>query len=199
MTTLSLPVSERDHAQGPADAPVTLVEYGDYQCPYCAKAHPIVKQLQANLGDQLRFVFRNFPLTRIHPDALRAAVAAESVADLAGPEAYWAMHDLIFEHQRDSADALRAPQLLANAAEAGADASQVAGQLESEVLTTRVRDDFMGGVHSGVNGTPTFFINGTRFDGDWRDAEEFTRALKEAAGEALVGTSGRSLSWGRNA
>ena len=87
MTTLSLPVSERDHAQGPAYAPVTLVEYGDYQCPYCAKAHPIVKQLQANLGDQLRFVFRNFPLTRIHPDALRAAVAAESVAELAGPVA----------------------------------------------------------------------------------------------------------------
>lgn len=186
MTTLSLPVTERDHAQGPADAPVTLVEYGDYQCPYCAKAHPIVKQLQANLGGQLRFVFRNFPLTRIHPDALRAAVAAESVAELAGPEAFWAMHDLIFEHQRDSADALRAPQLLTYAAEAGADTGQVAGQLESEVLTARVRDDFMGGVHSGVNGTPTFFINGVRFDGDWRDAEGFTRALKEAAGEALV-------------
>ncbi|HLS47664.1 MAG TPA: thioredoxin domain-containing protein [Gemmatimonadales bacterium] len=181
MTTLHLPVGPRDHVQGPADAPVTLVEYGDYQCPYCAKAHPIVLALQARLGDQLRFVFRNFPLTRIHRDALPAAVAAESVAQLAGPEAFWAMHHLIFEHQRDSADALRAPKLLGYAAEAGADAEQVARYLDSAELTTRVREDFMSGVRSGVNGTPTFFINGERFDGDWTDAEGFTRALIRAA------------------
>ena len=186
MTTLHQPVGPRDHAQGPADAPVTLVEYGDYQCPYCAKAHPIVKTLQARLGDQLRFVFRNFPLTRIHPDALPAAIAAESVAELAGPHAFWAMHDLIFEHQRNSADALQAPQLLDYAEEAGADAEQVAQYLDAAELTTRVRDDFMSGVRSGVNGTPTFFINGARFDGDWTDADAFARALHQAAAEAGV-------------
>ena len=187
MTTLHLPVGPRDHAQGPADAPVTLVEYGDYQCPYCAKAHPVLKALQARLGDQLRFVFRNFPLSQIHPDALPAAVAAESVAQLAGPQAFWAMHDLIFEHQRDSADALQPPKLLGYAAEAGADAGQVARHLDSAELAARVREDFMSGVRSGVNGTPTFFINGERFDGDWTDADAFTQALSRAAEAGVPG------------
>ena len=186
MTTLHTPIGPRDHAQGPDDAPVTLVEYGDYQCPYCAQAHPIVKQIQARLGDQLRFVFRNFPLTQIHREALPAAVAAESVAKVAGPGTFWAMHDLIFEHQRDSADALRAPYLLAYAKEAGADPEHVARYLDAPELTARVREDFIGGVRSGVNGTPTFFINGERFDGDWRDIEAFTAALYEAATEARV-------------
>jgi protein-disulfide isomerase len=164
---------------------VTLVEYGDYQCPYCAKAHPIVKALQARLGGQLRFVFRNFPLTRIHPDALPAAIAAESAGVIAGPVAFWAMHDLIFEHQRDSADALHTSQLLAYAEAAGVGSEKVAQYLDSAELTERVREDFMGGVRSGVNGTPTFFINGERFDGDWTDAEAFTRALQEAAAAQL--------------
>lgn len=186
MTTLYLPVGPRDHALGPADAPVTLVEYGDYQCPYCAKAHPIVKKLQARLGDQLRFVFRNFPLTRIHPDALPAAVAAESVAEISGPEAFWAMHDLIFEHQRDSADSLKPSQLLTYAAAAGADSGMVAQQLTSASLTTRVRDDFMSGVYSGVNGTPTFFINDVRYEGDWTDVDAFAAALGAAAAAAQV-------------
>ncbi len=181
MTTLQTPVGPHDHAQGPEDAPVTLVEYGDYECPYCAQAYPIVKAVQARMGERLRFVFRNFPLTRVHPDALPAAIAAESVAVVAGPEAFWAMHDLIFEHQRDSADALHTTQLLGYAELAGAGSEDVARYLDSYELTERVREDFMGGVRSGVNGTPTFFINGERFDGDWTDADAFVRALQEAA------------------
>jgi protein-disulfide isomerase len=186
MTTLHTPVGPGDHTQGPEDAPVTLVEYGDYQCPYCSRAHPVVKALQARLGRRLRFVFRNFPLTQIHRDALPAAIAAESVATVAGPDAFWAMHDLIFERQRDSAHSLRTPQLLAYAAEAGADAEQVARSLVSADLAARVHEDFMSGVRSGVNGTPTFFINGERFDGDWTDVDAFTRALDEAAAEGSV-------------
>jgi protein-disulfide isomerase len=165
---------------------VTLVEYGDYQCPYCARAHPIVRQLQARLGDGLRFVFRNFPLTQIHSDALQAAVAAESVAKVAGQDAFWVMHDLIYEHQHDSAHALQPLYLLAYAKEAGADPEQVARYLDSADLTARVRGDFIGGVRSGVNGTPTFFINGERFDGDWRDIDAFAAALYQAATEARV-------------
>ena len=181
MTTLQPPVGPNDHSQGPENAPVTLVEYGDYQCPYCAKAHPAVKTLQARLDGQLRFVFRNFPLTNVHPDALPAAIAAESIAVIAGPEAFWAMHDLIFEHQRDSADALHRPHLLAYAEEAGVATGELARYWESAELTARVREDFMSGVRSGVNGMPTFFINGERFDGDWRDVDAFTKALQEAA------------------
>ena len=102
MSTLTMPVGERDHAQGPADAPVTLVEYGDYECPYCGMAYPIVKQVQARFGDRLRFVFRNFPLTEIHPHALHAALAAEA----AGSQGqFWPMHDAIFQHQHSLGDA----------------------------------------------------------------------------------------------
>src|SRR5438128_4436429 len=99
---LKMPVGDRDHVQGDADAPVTLVEYGDYQCPYCGRAYPIVKALQQRLGNRLRFVFRNFPISEIHQYALRAAAAAESVGALGGEPAFWAMHDALFEHQRDS-------------------------------------------------------------------------------------------------
>jgi protein-disulfide isomerase len=168
---------------------VTLVEYGDYQCPYCGQAYPIVKALQARLGDRLRFVFRNFPLTQIHPDALHAAAAAESVSALAGPEAYWAMHDLLFEHQRDSTHALETPYLIAYAERAGADAERVARDLEDGTFAERVSEDFASGVRSGVNGTPTFFVNGVRFDGDWTDADAFALVLRRAAEEPAAARS----------
>src|SRR5215212_5517768 len=122
---LQPPVSPRDHAQGPEDAPVTLVEYGDYQCPYCGQAYPLIKALQQRLGVELRFVFRNFPLTEIHPRAFHAALAAESVAATAGEDAFWSMHDAIFAHQRDSAAALDDAHLLGYATAAGADANRV--------------------------------------------------------------------------
>lgn len=171
--TLTLPVGERDHAQGDARAPLTLVEYGDYQCPYCGQAYPIVKRVQERLGKRLRFVFRNFPLTEIHPQALHAAEAAESVATQAGNDAFWAMHDLLFEHQRDLRDAA----LARLASQTGADAAVVLSELASGRHQPRVREDFMSGVKSGVNGTPTFFINGRRYDGSW-DEESLVRALE---------------------
>lgn len=179
--TLRPDVSDQDHSIGPANAPVTLVEYGDYECPYCFQAHPIVTALRALLGDKVRFIFRNFPLTQLHPHAYHAAEAAESVAANAGADAYWIMHDTIFEHQQDSRDALDDAHLVRYAATAGADPNQVERDLEESRFEDRVRDDFRSGVRSGVNGTPTFFINGQRFDGDWTDPREFGSALQDAA------------------
>ncbi len=170
------PVSARDHVQGPADAPVTLVEYGDYECPSCGQAYPVVKRLQARLGPRMRFVFRNFPLTEVHRHALQAAVAAESVAEDAGPEAFWVMHDLIYEHQREREAVFSEEGLVRLAEEAGADPEVVLADLRGDRLEGRVREDFMGGVRSGVNGTPTFFINGRRHDGSW-DEESLAEAL----------------------
>jgi protein-disulfide isomerase len=178
---LRVPVGEGDHAQGPADAAVTLVEYGDYQCPYCGHAYPIVKALQQRLGDRLRFVFRNFPITEIHEHALHAAEAAESAGALGGEPAFWAMHDAIYEHQQDSSASLTDRKLVQYAATLGIDATRVASELASGAREARVHADFMGGIRSGVNGTPTFFVNGTRFDGDWTDADEFAKVLERAA------------------
>ena len=176
--SLRVPVTAADHAQGPADAPVTLVEYGDYQCPYCGRAHPIVEALRERFGERLRFVFRNFPLTEIHPQALHAAQAAEAVAARHGEEAFWRMHHAIFAHQK----ALLDRHLGEYAASAGADAGAVLRDVAAGAHVARVEADFAGGVRSGVNGTPTFFIDGARFDGDWRDLEAFAAALERAAG-----------------
>jgi protein-disulfide isomerase len=179
-------VGAEDHQHGSADAPVTLVEYGDFQCPFCYRAHPIVMALQRQLGAQLRFVFRNFPITEIHPNALHAAEAAESVSASAGPDAYWRMHHAIFEHQQDSPDALDDAHLVQYAAASGADPAQVKLDLESGTFTDKVKADFLSGVRSGVNGTPTFFINGVRFDGNWTNRGEFAGALSHAAGVVLT-------------
>jgi len=169
---LSPPVGPRDHAAGPKDAPVTLVEYGDFQCPHCGRAYPIVKQVQRALGSQLRFVFRHFPLTKIHPEAEHAAEAAEA----AGAQgAFWQMHDRLFERQF----ALDDDHLVEYAAELGLDADRIRGELEAGTHSAHVRDDFMSGVKSGVNGTPTFFINGVRYDGSW-DLESLQAALATA-------------------
>ena len=177
-------VSDRDHTIGPASAPVTLVEYGDYQCPHCFRAHPIVKSIQKQLGDQLRFVFRNFPLAEMHPEAMHAAEAAESVAANAGEKGYWAMHDQIYKHQQDAWDALDDQHLVRYAVSSGADPKQVQRDLTEGTYAARVRTEFLGGVRSGVNGTPTFFINGQRFEGDWGNVANFVGALREAASSA---------------
>ena len=179
--TLRPPVREGDHTLGPADAPLTVVEYGDFECPHCYRAHPIVLALIERLGDRLRFVFRNFPLGEMHPHALHAAAAAESVAAHAGDDAYWKMHHAIYEHQQDSDDALDDAHLVRYAKSAGADAAQVMQDLENDAFEERVKSDFMSGVRSGVNGTPTFFINGVRFEGDWANVSAFAAALDEAA------------------
>ena len=171
---LSPPVGSHDHAAGPNDAPLTLVEYGDLECPYCRMAHPIVKAAQRALGDQLRFVFRHFPLKEIHPHAPHAA----EVAEAAGAQGkFWEMHDIIFENQHAMEDA----DLVRYAKSLGLDAERVAGDLAAGTYTKKVRDDFRSGVRSGVNGTPTFFVNGHRFDGTWADERSFIAALREAA------------------
>jgi protein-disulfide isomerase len=140
-----------------------------------------VKALQKRFGKRLRFVFRNFPLAESHPEAMHAAEAAESVAVSAGDAAFWKMHDLLFEHQQDDLDALDDAHLARYAADAGADAKQVERDLAAEAYEERVRADFMSGVRSGVNGTPTFFINGVRYDGDWSTASTFAADLEAAA------------------
>jgi protein-disulfide isomerase len=153
-------VTERDHAAGSKTAALTLVEYGDFECPYCRQAFPIVKELQREVGDRLRFVFRNFPLTKIHAHAEHAAEAAEA----AGAQgAFWQMHDRLFERQF----ALDDDNLVEYAAELGLDADKLRGALAAGTYRSRVRDDFMSGVKSGVNGTPTFFINGVRHEGSY--------------------------------
>ena len=172
MAKLKVPVGPADHAQGRADAPVTLVEYGDYECPHCGRAHPIVKALQKRFGSQLRFVFRNFPLREIHPHAEAAAEAAEFAAT---QDKFWEMHDLIYENQQALSDEL----LLDLAKRLTLDARELARALEIGEFVERVKKDFSGGVRSGVNGTPTFFINGQRHDADFA-LDTLGRAITEA-------------------
>jgi protein-disulfide isomerase len=169
MAKLKVPVSPADHAQGPADALVTLVEYGDYECPHCGRAHPIVKALQKRFGSQMRFVFRNFPLREIHPNAEAAAETAEFAAT---QDKFWEMHDLIYENQKDLSD-----ELLSDLAKRlKLDARKLARALEIGEFAERVKTDFSGGVRSGVNGTPTFFINGQRHDADF-ELDTLVRAI----------------------
>lgn len=167
---LTRPVTADDHAQGPADAPVTLVEYGDYECPYCGRAYPIVKRIQERLGDRLRFVFRNLPLSEIHPNATAAAEVAEAAA-MQGK--FWETHDMLYEHQQ----ALEPKDLRGYAKKLDLDLKALDAALVEGEPATRVRTDFMSAIRSGANGTPTFFINGQRYDGDWRDEEAFVAAL----------------------
>jgi protein-disulfide isomerase len=167
---LKLPVSERDHIQGRSEAPVTLVEYGDYECPHCGRAHSVVKRLQKVLGGQMRFVFRNFPLTQVHP---HAEIAAE-VAEAAGSQDhFWEMHDTLFEHQ----DALDPDDLVSDAKKLGLNTQEVIEDLTQRKFENRVSEDLRSGLHSGVNGTPTFFINGIHYDGLW-DFDSLLSALQ---------------------
>ena len=171
---LALPVSPaRDHIRGSLTAPVTLVEYGDYQCPYCGAAHGIINAVLARAGDGVGFVFRHFPLTTVHPYAQQAAEAAEA----AGAQgSFWAMHDVLFENQQRLAE----PYLMAYAEGLGLDVALFRQQLDEHVHAPKVREDFMSGVRSGVNGTPTFFINGVRYDRSW-DFASLVTALQRAA------------------
>jgi protein-disulfide isomerase len=173
---LKPPVGAADHVAGPADAPITLVEYGDYECPHCGRAYLAVKAIQQELGSQLRFVFRNFPLAEAHPHAVLAAQTAEAAA---AQGKFWEMHDMIFENQ----DALEVENLLGFAKSLGLDVDKLARDLEAGTYAKRVRDDFRSGVRSGVNGTPTFFVNGIRYDGSWANTKDFIGVLREAAGQ----------------
>jgi len=173
-TVLTMPVSEdRDHIQGPADAPVTLVQYGDYECPYCGAAYPIIKEVQARMGESLRFVFRNFPILTSHPHAEQAAEAAEAAASQGR---FWPMHDLLYENQRR----LRDQDLRAYAEQLGLDVELFDKELVEHVHAERVHEDFLSGVRSGVNGTPSFYINGARHD-DSYEMRTLLAALERAA------------------
>jgi protein-disulfide isomerase len=174
MAKLKVPVGPEDHSQGEADARCTLVEYGDYQCPYCGEAYPMVKRIQQHFGGRLRFVFRNFPLTQIHPNAEPAAETAE----FAGAQGkFWEMHDLLYENQ----DRLEVALLPSLAEELMLSGRELQKALQRGDYRARVRADFSGGVRSGVNGTPTFFINGERHDG----SPEY-QVLVEAIERALL-------------
>jgi protein-disulfide isomerase len=174
--TLTPAVSEDDHAEGSANAPVTLVEYGDYQCPACGAAYPLVKELQKAFPKELRFVFRNFPLTQLHPYALAAAETAEAAA-LQGK--FWEMHDLLFERQESLE-----PGILAGwAREVGLDLEEFRSALQEGEIEKRIKKDRSGGIRSGVNGTPTFFINGVRYDGA-RDYGSMRDVFKQMIAEA---------------
>jgi protein-disulfide isomerase len=171
---LTSPVSDdRDHIQGPEDAPVTLLEYGDYECPYCGAAYPIIHEVQARMGERLRFVFRNFPITTAHPHAEQAAEAAEAAAL---QDKFWEMHDLLYEHQARLGD----DDLRSYAETLALDVQVFDQELAGHVHAARVHEDFMSGVRSGVNGTPTFYINGVRHD-DSYDVGTLVAALERAA------------------
>ena len=170
---LILPVtSDRDHIQGSSTAPVTLVEYGDYECPYCGQAYPMIKKVQRHLGNKLRFVFRNFPLTEIHPHAQHAAEAAEAAAV---QDRFWEMHDYLYEHQQ----ALDDKHLEKYADNLGLNLAKFNIDMSSHVHAGRIREDFLSGVRSGVNGTPTFYINAIRYNGSL-DLETLLKALRSA-------------------
>ena len=160
--SLKPPVSDRDHVQGNAKAHIELVEYGDYQCTHCGHAHPIVKDIQKRMGDKLKFFFRNFPLAEIHPDATHAAIATEAAA---AQGKFWEMHDIVFEHQRNLSDA----SLVKLAKQIGLDIAQFEKDFDNQETQDKVANDFESGVRSGVNGTPTFFVNGTKYNGSWED------------------------------
>jgi protein-disulfide isomerase len=158
--SLKPPVSDKDHMQGNINAPIELVEYGDYQCPHCGAAYPVIKSIQGQMGDKLKFVFRNFPLAEAHPDATSAAIATEAAA---GQGKFWEMHDAVFEHQHDLSD----KALIKLAKQIGIDVEQFENDFDRPATQDKVETDFESGVRSGVNGTPAFFINGRKYNDSW--------------------------------
>jgi protein-disulfide isomerase len=174
---LALPVGRRDHIQGPLNTRLTLLVYGDYECLACGEAYWTIRTVRANLHERLRFVFRNFPLANDHPHAGHAAEAAEA----AGAQGkFWEMHNILFENQ----DALDDGRLATYAELLGLDPARLIGEVENGAHIGRVREDFKSGIRSGVNGTPTFFINGRRYEGP-RDPEALIDTLiQESRGPA---------------
>jgi protein-disulfide isomerase len=170
---LTPPLSAEDHVDGPDRAELELVMYGDFQCPYCTAAYPILKRVRDRFGPRLLFAFRHFPLREIHPDAERAAEAAEAAA---AQGAFWEMHDRMYE----SRGALGREELIGYAAELGLDSDRVAAELDSGAYGARVQRDVDSGIASGVTGTPGFFIGGRHYSGSF-DAQSLTAALETFA------------------
>jgi predicted DsbA family dithiol-disulfide isomerase len=179
------PVGTRDHARGPKDAPVTLLKYGDYECPYCGEAHPVLKELQERVGEQVRFVFRHFPLDSTHPRARRAAQAAEAAASQGR---FWEMHDLLYERQ----DELSEEDLMRYAAELGLDLRRFEEDLTNDHHAWRIEEDRLGGTRAGVGGTPTLFVNGVRYAGPM-DFDGLLAAVEEAASSPSASLSEGSV------
>src|SRR5919112_1173085 len=167
------PVGTRDHARGPMAAPVTLVKYGDFECPYCGEAHPVLEELLERVGEQVRFVFRHFPLDSVHPRARRAAQAAEAAASQGR---FWEMHDLLYERQ----DELGEADLMRYAAELELDLERFEEDLANDNHAWRIEEDRLGGDRAGVRGTPTLFVNGVRYTGTI-DLDGLLAAVEEAA------------------
>ena len=180
MANLTQSVGEHDHVLGRRDAPVTFVEYGDYECPHCLQAHGIVRELQERLGDSFSYVYRHFPIRTSHVHAQHAAEAAEAAA---AQGKFWEMHDKLFANQ----DALDDESLVRLAGEIGLDVERFKRELDSRMYAERVSENFRSGVRSGVNGTPTFYINGGRYDGPWD-----VKSLEEEI-ERPLGVQVRSL------
>lgn len=175
MATLKVEVSAHDFILGSANAPVTLVEYGDYECPHCARAQPVVEAVRDAMGDDLRVVFRAFPLAEMHPHAMHAAEAAQATG---AQGKFWEMHFALFDHQKRG---LTDADLVAVAQSVGVDGDVVTQALADGTFVETVRAAKSGGIRSGVNGTPTFFINGTRHD-DSFDEETLLAACEAAKG-----------------
>jgi protein-disulfide isomerase len=170
--TLTVPVNiGSDHIRGSINAPITIVEYGDYECPYTGMAYPIVHDIMKQFGDQLYFVFRNFPLNDIHPHAQHASEAAEAAA---AQDKFWQMHDYLFEHQK----ALDDNHLLEYAKKIGLDIDRFKKEMSKHVYAPLINKSLKSGIDSGVEGTPTFFVNGVRYEDSW-DFDTFSSFLKE--------------------
>jgi protein-disulfide isomerase len=174
MSKLRVPVSDQDHQTGNAKAKIVMVEYGDYQCPHCGFAHPLIKKLLKQYSHELLFIFRNFPLQEMHPQALISAQAAEAAEK---QHKFWEMHDTIFENQ----DILSANNLLHFAKQLNLDLEKFSMDWKSKSVLSKVETDFDGGIRSGVNGTPTFFINGNRletYDASYESLAHAVQALE---------------------
>jgi protein-disulfide isomerase len=171
MAQLTPPVNKNDHIQGSPDAAILLVEYGDYQCPHCGAAHPIVKEIQKRFGKDISFVFRNFPLSNIHELAIPAAKAAEAAGR---QNKFWQMHDMIYEHQLQLSESA----LLKFAKELRLNSIQLQRDMLDKSVLEKIKSDFESGMRSGVNGTPSFFINGYKYNGSY-DFISLYSALEE--------------------
>ncbi|MCD8264728.1 MAG: DsbA family protein [Tannerellaceae bacterium] len=169
---MEIKIKADDHLQGAKNAAIQLIEYGDYECPYCKKASYIIKEAQEELGDNLMFVFRNFPLTDIHPYALKAAAIAETAAL---QDKFGEMHDILFENQEELAD----PYLLNYARQIGLNMDQLEKDFTDQKYAAKIREDYESGTRYAVDGTPALFINGNKFDGNWMGEEfiEYMRSL----------------------
>lgn len=168
--SLKPPVSKRDHIQGNPDAGIELVEYGDYQCSYCGAAYPEIKRVQEEMGNKLKFVFRNFPLTNMHQNALHAAIASEVAGDM---NKFWEMHNILFENQ----EYLEDNYLVDYAKRIGLDTHRFEAKFPEPRYQEKVEQDLESGLMSGVNGTPSFYINGRKYEGEY-EAEAILRYIE---------------------